>query len=582
MKLKAFRIQNFRSIVDTGYQDLSPDNITAIIGQNESGKTSILEGLTNFYNHNLSVDDIRTDTFDTTITCVFQFDNENEVGKIFNEYILDKQLKQILKDLDYCVAIETTWINSPNEEPVMDIDDDKLNQYFNDLSGKEQIEVVNEQQKTLGIDTFIGLIYDFAPNITLFEDKSLLPPTIDLTDLQAKNEKVDGYIGAKNFLELTGLSVDELFNHQKNERAIQNKIDAANKKISRDLQEYWSQILGTQDKISLKVEIKNYDNTTPAKIGQHYLSFWIVDNNGHLRPMQRSKGVRWYISFFLTLKATTKKKSNIGRVLLIDEPGANLHAKAQEDILKILESEKDKLQIIYATHSPYLLDIKKVYRVLAVERKENDNNQTETKVYKFHDLGSASQDTLFPLYTSMGIDISHQQVIQKANNVILEEISAFFYLQAFLKLFKQENKIYFLPATGCSNVPTLANLLLGWGISFSVVLDDDSHGRQVYKDLKGNYVCDEHNLIKIKDCDGIEDIFLISDFSKFVLNDASIKIPAGTKNSQFIKKGRMSKPLLARDFLLRVESDKIKKDDLSPKTQSDIQNLLDRIIASLS
>jgi len=45
MKLTAFRIQNFRSIVDTDFQDLSQDNISAIIGQNESGKTSILEAL---------------------------------------------------------------------------------------------------------------------------------------------------------------------------------------------------------------------------------------------------------------------------------------------------------------------------------------------------------------------------------------------------------------------------------------------------------------------------------------------------------------------------------------------------------
>ena len=48
MKLTAFRIKNFRSIVDTGWQNLSPDNITCLIGQNESGKTSVLEALEGF------------------------------------------------------------------------------------------------------------------------------------------------------------------------------------------------------------------------------------------------------------------------------------------------------------------------------------------------------------------------------------------------------------------------------------------------------------------------------------------------------------------------------------------------------
>ena len=34
------QIRNFRSIIDTNWTRLAPDNITALIGQNESGKTS--------------------------------------------------------------------------------------------------------------------------------------------------------------------------------------------------------------------------------------------------------------------------------------------------------------------------------------------------------------------------------------------------------------------------------------------------------------------------------------------------------------------------------------------------------------
>ncbi|GAI24276.1 unnamed protein product, partial [marine sediment metagenome] len=56
MKLTGFRIQNFRSIIDTGWTYLSPDNITGLIGQNESGKTSILEALNSFYTGTISED----------------------------------------------------------------------------------------------------------------------------------------------------------------------------------------------------------------------------------------------------------------------------------------------------------------------------------------------------------------------------------------------------------------------------------------------------------------------------------------------------------------------------------------------
>lgn len=47
MKLHASRIINFRSIIDTGFQELSPDGISLIVGQNESGKTSVLDALEN-------------------------------------------------------------------------------------------------------------------------------------------------------------------------------------------------------------------------------------------------------------------------------------------------------------------------------------------------------------------------------------------------------------------------------------------------------------------------------------------------------------------------------------------------------
>lgn len=62
MKLHAFRIKNFRSIVDTGFQELSPDGISLIVGQNESGKSSILESLNSFESGEIFEDDIRSNS----------------------------------------------------------------------------------------------------------------------------------------------------------------------------------------------------------------------------------------------------------------------------------------------------------------------------------------------------------------------------------------------------------------------------------------------------------------------------------------------------------------------------------------
>ncbi|MDZ7739550.1 MAG: AAA family ATPase [Bacteroidales bacterium] len=72
MRLKAFRIENFRSIVDTGMQPVSPDNITCLIGQNESGKTSVLEGLKVFSSGEISEDVLRSDLSLPRVSCSFE------------------------------------------------------------------------------------------------------------------------------------------------------------------------------------------------------------------------------------------------------------------------------------------------------------------------------------------------------------------------------------------------------------------------------------------------------------------------------------------------------------------------------
>ncbi len=267
------------------------------------------------------------------------------------------------------------------------------------------------------------------------------------------------------------------------------------------------------------------------------------------------------------------------QVFLIDEPGSNLHAKAQADILRVFEKQKECLQIIFTTHSPYLLSVDKVYRVLAVERTDTEDDRSETRVIPFHKLGNASVDTLLPLYTNMGVDASHQTVIRKEDNVILEEISAFFYLKAFWKIFGRTELVSFLPATGCPNVPLLANLMLGWGLSFAVVLDDDAHGRKVFKELQDSLVCSENRLIRIVGCGGIEDLFSKSDFATVVLGKPKTKIT--TTNSEWMKKERISKVITARDFLIAASEGNITLSNLGQESKGRIKKLLETITGAL-
>ncbi|MEZ4999701.1 MAG: AAA family ATPase [Bacteroidales bacterium] len=97
MKLTAFRIENFRSIVDTGWQNISPDNITCLIGQNESGKTSILEALNVFYSGEICEDVLRSDLSLPVVSCRFEMP-DGGIGMRFPD--ADDSLHEVLESLD--------------------------------------------------------------------------------------------------------------------------------------------------------------------------------------------------------------------------------------------------------------------------------------------------------------------------------------------------------------------------------------------------------------------------------------------------------------------------------------------------
>ena len=113
----------------------------------------------------------------------------------------------------------------------------------------------------------------------------------------------------------------------------------------------------------------------------------------------RSKGFVWFFSFLAWYSA--EKKRNEPLVLLLDEPGLSLHGKAQRDLLDYFEKEvssNEKHQLIYTTHSPFMVDSEKFDRVRIVQDRGIDTDadlppeEDGTKV--FTDVLLAGEDSL--------------------------------------------------------------------------------------------------------------------------------------------------------------------------------------------
>jgi predicted ATP-dependent endonuclease of OLD family len=764
MRFRRFRIKNYRSLIDTGWVNLATDNITGIIGQNESGKTSILEALYSFYTGKINDDILRSDLSMPSVYCAFET-NLKQLSKLLKEKKFPEQVIDSIEETGL-VTIGRSWENEKNS--YFTFGDDKLLAYFHKHSGEklefekkveeEILRVIdeadkaneeyqlammekNEEQKLLSsfeskkskiqksfdrspdkenssrFEKFmlelerskkrlekknktyeaklakatdfaekaryaqwctrsvneyktasetcqyslnelniaqtryenltgirkkrrahsrIGIlesrhrknisrmeeaelqvstrkavtarilkgmnpaeaeelvnkenektgyyysqqelaeeIFRYIPVFEMFEDfSSLLPDRIDIDDVFAANSHVEGYKAARNFLTIANL--DESFFDISNNRILHQKIEKLNNEITLNFHDYWHQHLGNQNKIRIIFELEHYDNSHPDKMGKPYLEFWIKDNQESLYPKQRSRGVRWFLSFYLELKASAILYKEKSRVFLIDEPGLSLHARAQEDVLNVLEDVKEEIQIIYTTHSPHLINVSKLYRLLAVQRSVEGDMKSGTIIFDAQSLNKASTDTLSPIYTLMGTKLSDHQFIQKKNNLIVEDIITFHYIKTIFSLIEFHKDIFFLPATDVLNVPALVNLLLGWKLDFIILLDDDESGNIVYNDLKANLFQNSNKLagrkiIKFDNKHGIEDLFSKNDFKNFILHQrANI---AGS-NLEYVENNNLSRNLLASNFVLQVQGTKVKFEDFDEETRENISILV--------
>lgn len=603
MNILSFRITNFRSIIDSDWTPFSPDGITVLVGQNESGKSSVLDALHFALSNDLPTeDDFRISANLPSVEFKIETPYSDIEPDLEEHHTIHKEsIRDFLNQTNNTIHLQINFNIDLNGEieKQFDIPSELLPSLLSSASEAiNQIPIDHTQSTTsteavkpnlstssknsledLTAEKFAYLAWQMLPLSVLFNEATgRLPNQIDIDD---KGEPTgEGKYAAQNFLEIANVKLAELV--KSDQRTRENILKKANAKVSEDFNSFWSQTIGKSGKLELKCTIQHYSNTVPAKVGKPYLIFWICDGNTQLYPMQRSQGVRWFVSFYLQLKASEKKQHC--RVFLLDEPGANLHSKAQADVLKLINKlGKDTATVVYSTHSPQLLEYSKLYRVHAVQRLDSD--ESPTIIIDAHRLGTASSDTLSPVLAAMGVDLSHQQVVRKENNVLLEEMSGYYYLTSFWKLTKTKQEAHFIAATGVNKIQTLANMFLGWGLSFIVAVDDDKQGREALKEIKKELFGDNdtiaaRSLIKLPDCPGIEDAFSQADFKKFLLQDPQSNI--SVTNSEYLKSSGRSKPVLAFQFALAVEEGKVKWSDFDQTTKTKITAIIDAITSRLT
>ena len=269
----------------------------------------------------------------------------------------------------------------------------------------EQANDQEEEGETMDYNRAVALLFwSVAPRIVFFDDFcDLLPDKISISNLSHKEEAANGYRAVLNLESILGTNFVDKDNESDPVRRVNESKE--NERISIDFQGDWGQKIYGENKVIIKYNFEKREGDNGS-----YVNFYVETKDGQpLPPRQRSKGLIWFLSLWLELKAEYNRNRNL--IILLDEPDQHLHIKAQKDILNIIDTLSKmshdgakSSQVFYATHSPHLIQPEYLNRIKLVLNDENEGTKVEGITTSRIDSKN-KQDAFQPIAIAIGSSV---------------------------------------------------------------------------------------------------------------------------------------------------------------------------------
>lgn len=570
MHLKNVTVHKFKSFQSVQNVHIE-DDITTLVGMNESGKTSFLNALakinyftddkdfifdiTSDYPRKELVKFQKSDDDIEVVSCMFELDAdlinsiESDIGKgvllfkqftysykyksksnsyggirvdqkkfidhLLNKYEINQELKEISLKLD-------------NIDSLASVDEKNEDENFNKLKKELQrikAEGFENWENKLSSYVCKKWIKSNMPKFWYYDDYYSLAGRINLNELKNNQLSSEKTKTAKALFELADISIDDIISSNNYERFIA-LLEASSNEITDQIFKYWS----TNKNLDIEFKIDTLTKPNPQNPNQIYAEKVLdirVRSQIHKITLpldKRSKGFNWFFAFIIWFSKIQADKSS-KYILLFDEPGLNLHASAQADLLKFLEDLSENYQIIFTTHSPFMIDSEHLERVRTVVETEDGSIISDS-------LQEKDPNTLFPLQAALGYNIAQNLFISK-NNLLVEGPADLLYLTIFSNLLEMQKRdglkenITIVPVGGLDKVSTFISLLRGSKLNVVCLLDSftDTKGKQKVDDLIKDKIIKEKNIrffdefVSAFSKADIEDLFHKEDYIK-IFNEA--------------------------------------------------------------
>ena len=587
MILKSVHITEYKSIRDSNSFELG--EITCLVGKNESGKTAVLEALyrlnpirSNEGDFDVTDDYPRSDVFSykasvasgtrnpaivvhatytleekdlnpiyevfgaealrqPTMTLSKGYENQLYVdvpvsGRALSHLLSNAQLPpEEKKKLSECSDAKQALVVL--EETAKAEDETAKVEEETEETAKERTRLTSIllaiEKKDISIYIYSTFLASRVPKFLYFDQYYQMRGRENIEALKrrvAEKKLKSSDYPMLGLIEMASLDLNDLLNPARTQ-TLKNELQGAGNHLGKLILKYWSQ----NKHLEIRFDVRPALPEDPEGMTEGTNIWADIYDKRHLVDTNigtRSRGFVWFFSFLAWYSQLKAKQENL--ILLLDEPGLSLHGKAQGDLLNYFEEEvKGVHQLIYTTHSPFMVDPHHFERVRIVQDKGIDllaelpPEEDGTKVLT--DVLEASADSLFPLQGALGYEI-HQTLFVGPNSVIVEGSSDLLYIQTISALLHEKGrtslspKWTITPVGGSGKVPTFVALLGAQkGLNIATLIDFQNLDQQTIENLYTKKLLKKKKVLTFADFTGtaeadIEDMFEV-DFYLQIVNE---------------------------------------------------------------
>jgi predicted ATP-dependent endonuclease of OLD family len=565
MRLSKIHVTNFRSVEDSGEFDVG--QVLCLVGKNEAGKTAILQALAGLNPHPLTPIsyDIERDYPRRFLTEYSQRHPQENARVVSTKWTMTDEEKKAIQDeigdalLNKPVVIYHRYVDAaPTWELPIDYpkavqnliaaekldDEEKASLAGADTTSKlrERLEEIEEPtaRQTRLLDRLSAYpekcVKGFTeatlnagfPKFMYSSHYDRMVGEIRLDTFEARKAEQNPIFSQQgeiksgeqvfiDFLEYAGTSLTEIRTANTYE-SLNARCEAASSRITEQLLEYWTQ----NPNVEFEVRVTKAETGDPFPFNDGVVARARVKNNLHKLSLpfsERSAGFVWFFSFLVKFAQVQRTAGNL--ILLLDEPGLTLHGKAQEDLLRYFDEKlAPKHQVIYTTHSPFMVPANNLPAVRIVEDrvfqpKPGQWTSEGTKVRD--DTLATDRDTLFPLQGALGYEITQTLFVGK-HTLLVEGPGDILFLEAWSSALVRRGKTgldrrwTLCPAGGIDKIQPFVALFSGQKLDIAALSDYAKTDKRKFESLRQNRVLEGDRLLSfatllsLEEAD-VEDVF---------------------------------------------------------------------------